>query len=437
MSHQIGVAQGTALYVGAVLGAGVLALPALAAAEAGPASVLAWAGLIVLSVPVAVAFAGLGRRYPDGGGVATFVARAAGPKLSAAVGWWFYLAVPAGAPSAALVGGQYVAHALGWGGPAELAVAAVLLAGAFGSNYVGLRLSGRLQLLLVGMLSLLLLAAIVIAAPHARAANLTPFLPHGWPAVGSAASLLFFSFAGWEAVTHLSGEFRDPRRTLPIVTALAVVIVGVLYLGLALTSVSVLGTSASTSQVPLTLLLASGIGDAARWVTAVAAVLLTFGTMNAYIAGASRLGAALGRDGALPGWLARGGGAGEVPRRSLSILAAATGAVVVVALAVGLTLGQLMLAASACFVAVTLAGLGAAVKLLPRRTPAWWGAVVAFPAMAVVLAFSTVFLAWPLALMLGALAFTHRAAAVRPTAVVLPIGEKPAEAGVPPLQKAA
>jgi amino acid transporter len=321
--HRIGVAQGTALYVGAVLGAGALALPTLAAAAAGPASVLAWAGLIALSVPVAAAFAALGRRYPDGGGVATFVARAAGPRMSAAVGWWFYFAVPAGAPAAALVGGQYVSHALGWGHRAELAVAAALLVAAFGSNCVGLRLSGRLQLLLVGMLALLLAAAIAIAAPHARLANLTPFAPHGWPA-------------------------------------------------------------------------------------AAAAVLLTFGTMNAYIAGASRLGAALGRDGALPAWLSRGGEAGQVPRRSLSALAAATTVVAVVAVVARLTLGELMLAASACFVAVTLAGLAAAVVLLRRRTPAWWGAVVAAGAMAVVLAFSRVFLAWPLALLAGALVFTRR-----------------------------
>lgn len=407
MTHRIGVAEGTALYVGAVLGAGVLALPALAASLAGPASVLAWAALIALSVPVAGAFAGLGRRYPDGGGVATFVARAGGPRISAAAGWWFYFAVPIGAPCNAYVGGQYVGHALGFGRLAQLGVAAVLLLAAFGSNYVGLRLSGRLQLALVGMLALLLLLAVLVAAPHSSRANLTPFLPHGWAAVGSAASLLFFSFAGWEAVTHLSGEFRDPRR-IPLVTGLAVAVIGVLYLGLALVSVAVLGTGGADAQVPLTALLATGLGDTARWITGVAAVLLTFGSMNAYIAGASRLGAALGRDGALPSWLSRGGAAGEVPRRSLTLLAAATGVAILVAGGLQLRLDQFMLAASACFVATTLAGLLAAVKLLPRRTAAWWGAVVASVAMAVVLAFSGVFLAWPLALLLGAVAYSRR-----------------------------
>lgn len=44
------IPQGTALYVGAVLGTGVIALPALTAEVAGPASLVAWAALVVLSI---------------------------------------------------------------------------------------------------------------------------------------------------------------------------------------------------------------------------------------------------------------------------------------------------------------------------------------------------------------------------------------------------
>ncbi|MGW3812478.1 amino acid permease [Streptomyces sp. NPDC005046] len=102
--------------MGAVLGPGVLALPSSAAAAAGPASVLAWAGLIALSLPVALVFAALGARHPDGGGVSAFVRRAFGERAAAPVGWWFYWAVPLGVPAAALIGGAYVAAAAGLGG---------------------------------------------------------------------------------------------------------------------------------------------------------------------------------------------------------------------------------------------------------------------------------------------------------------------------------
>ncbi|UMG91435.1 hypothetical protein [Nocardioides sp. TF02-7] len=64
----LSVPQGAALTLGAVLGTGVISLPGLAAEAAGPASLVAWLGLVVLSVPLAATFAALGARHPDGGG---------------------------------------------------------------------------------------------------------------------------------------------------------------------------------------------------------------------------------------------------------------------------------------------------------------------------------------------------------------------------------
>jgi amino acid efflux transporter len=84
--------QGAALYVGAVLGTGVIALPALAADVAGPASLLAWLALVLISVPLAATFAALGARYPDAGGVATYVRNAFGARAAAVVGWCLWKA---------------------------------------------------------------------------------------------------------------------------------------------------------------------------------------------------------------------------------------------------------------------------------------------------------------------------------------------------------
>jgi amino acid efflux transporter len=85
----------TALYVGAVLGPGVLILPALAAEAAGPASVLAWVALLALSAPLAITFAALGVRYPEAGGTAAYARAAFGPRAGAVTGWWFLAGVAA------------------------------------------------------------------------------------------------------------------------------------------------------------------------------------------------------------------------------------------------------------------------------------------------------------------------------------------------------
>src|SRR5918911_446782 len=105
----MGVTRGAALYVGALIGPGLLLVPALAAQAAGAASVVAWGGLLVLSAPLAVTFAALGVRHPVAGGVAAYVAKGLGNTAGAITGGWFLAAVLLGAPAVSLIGGVYVA----------------------------------------------------------------------------------------------------------------------------------------------------------------------------------------------------------------------------------------------------------------------------------------------------------------------------------------
>ncbi len=72
LRRTITVPHGVALYLGAVVGAGVLLLPGLAASQAGPASLVSWGFDCVLGIPLALTFAALAARSPDAGGVATY-----------------------------------------------------------------------------------------------------------------------------------------------------------------------------------------------------------------------------------------------------------------------------------------------------------------------------------------------------------------------------
>jgi amino acid efflux transporter len=351
----LSVSQGAALSVGAVLGTGLISLPALAAGAAGPASLAAWIALIVLSAPLAWTFAALGARYPDGGGVSTYAGMAFGPRVSAAVGWCFYFAVPLGAPVAVAFTGGYVSDVLGGGRVTELATFLVIVGTAYTMNWFGLKVSGRIQLVLSVSLVVLLVVTVIAALPHARWSNLTPFAPHGWAGVGAAAALLVWGFAGWEALSSLSGEYRNPRRDVPRATLIAVAVVGVLYLAVATVSVLALGPALAGSRAPLADLLAIGLGGPVRVITAVVAVVLTLGAVNAYFAGASRLGAALAAEGALP---ARVFG---TQRRSLTFIFLSS----IVAVLLPLELHTATLLVTGCFTLVYVIGTAAAVRLLP------------------------------------------------------------------------
>src|SRR5215468_767623 len=239
-------ARGAALYIGAILGPGLLLLPGLAAAEAGPASILAWLALSGLSGLFAGVFSALGRHIPSAGGVMGYVTSGLVPRAGRATGWMFLAGVVGGAPIVCLIGASYVTDLTGGGQLARAAVAAGLLLTVIGLAAGGLRASAAAQLVLVSLLTVVVVVAAAGSAGAERAGNWAPFAPHGWLSVGSAAATLMFSFVGWEAVAPLTTRFADPRRQLPRVVAIALAVTTVLYLGLAIATISVLGPQAAT-----------------------------------------------------------------------------------------------------------------------------------------------------------------------------------------------
>ena len=401
----LGVLRGSALYVGALIGPGVLLVPALAVQAAGAASIVAWACLLVLSAPLACTFAALGVRHPVAGGVTAYVRVGLGDGPAAVTGACFMTAVLLGGPAVALIGGYYVADLTGSGTTVAVGVGLAMCGVVLGANACGLRVSSGFQLVLSAALVVVIATAVGVALPSRGGDNWAPFAPHGWWAIGSAASILVWLFIGWESMAQLAGEFRCPGRDLPRAMAVAFGVVAALYLGLAVATISV--TAGSSSKVPLADLVAVGFGRAGRDATAILAVALTMGTMNVYTGGSAKLAAALAQEGALPRWLG-GDARRSVPRRPLLVLAV-TAPALLLALGAGFSnAADLVRATSACFVAVYLLALGSATRILTGRTRL--AAVVSVALTAAVAVFSAGFLLVPLAAAAITLGARHVAA---------------------------
>ena len=337
-------------------------------------------------------------RFPEAGGTAAYARAAFGARTGAVTGWWFLAGVVIGAPAVALIGGFYVADLLGAGEAGAIAGAAAMIGIVVAANVAGVHTTAKLQLVLAGVLAALLVVAVVSALPESRSENWTPFAPRGWAAVGTAASLLMFSFIGWEAVSHLAGELRDPDRQLPRAIFAALAVVVVLYLGLAVATLGVLG-SGTGSTVPLAELMEAGLGAPGRSATAVLAVLLTVGTMNAYVAAAVQLSGALAREGASAPRLGR-------PTVALGALAGISAALLALLATDVLGTEDLIHASGAAFVAVYVSATAAGTRLLAG--PARWAAGIAFAAVVVVFAFAGAFVAVPAAIAAVVLLATHR-----------------------------
>lgn len=260
----LGIWRGAALYVGSLVGPGILLVPALAVPAAGPASVIGWAVLLVLSTPLAYTFAALGMRLPVSGGVAAYVQMGFGAAAGAITGGWFLTAVLIGGPAVSLIGGYYVADLTGAGTTAAAAIGLTIFALVLAANALRLRLSSRLQLIVAAILTLVIAIAVGRALPTRATHNWTPFAPHGWWAIGTASNILVWLFVGWEAVAQLACEFEKPAKQLPRAMPIAFGVVTVLYVGLAIATVGV--TAGSFSKVPLRISSrsVSALGDATR-----------------------------------------------------------------------------------------------------------------------------------------------------------------------------
>ncbi|HEV2591331.1 MAG TPA: amino acid permease [Gaiellaceae bacterium] len=428
----LGVTRGTALYVGALIGPGLLLVPSLAAHAAGPASIVAWGLLLVFSVPLMVTFAALGVRHPVTGGVSAYVQEGFGATAAAITGNAFMTAVAFGGPAVSLIGGFYVADLTGSGTTVAVAVAVGIITLVYGANWLGLRVSSSFQLAFAAVLVGVVALAIGVALPSRATHNWAPFAPHGWWAVGTAASILVWMFVGWEAMAQLAGDFRDPARDLPRAMTLAFVIVTVLYVGLAAATIAV--TAGSGSRVPLADLISVGFGRAGRDATAVLAVALTMGTMNVYTGSMAKLAAALARDRALPGWL--GGDAHRsIPRRPLAVMYVEHLLLLAVLAAGGASASTFVRATSACFVLVYVLALASAARITTGGVRVCAG--VALVLIVAVGAFSGWYLLVPAAtaLLTAALRYTaarhvqglrnlREEAGVRPSPVALDGGDE-------------
>ena len=224
--------QGAALSIGAVLGTGVIALPALAAADRRPGVLpdrLAGADPAVRAAGRHVRRA---RRAPPRRRRCldlrpTRLRPPRAPPWSAGASTSRFRSARRPRPCSPA---QYVAAAVGGGrAPCCHRGGLILDRGAMnrsacgcpaGCNWCSPRCWWRLLVLTV-----------VIALPHARLAEPGP-LRRTAGARHRRRPPPFWSgaFAGWEAVTSLAADFRRPARDVPRATAIAVVVVGVLYL---------------------------------------------------------------------------------------------------------------------------------------------------------------------------------------------------------------
>jgi len=172
----------------------------------------------------------------------------------------------------------------------------------------GIRESARVNAVMVSIKILVLLFFIFVGYRWVQPANWTPFAPNGWGGISAGAAIVFFAYIGFDAVSTVAEETKDPQRNLPlgilaslVVCTIFYVVVSAVFTGLI--SYSDLKTSLATEQAePLTLALKHA-NPQLSWAVGIVA----FGSVIAHTAvllvfqlGQPRIFFAMARDGLLP-----------------------------------------------------------------------------------------------------------------------------------------
>ncbi|TMI28501.1 amino acid permease [Candidatus Bathyarchaeota archaeon] len=352
------------LYMSSVLGSGVLVLPGLAARIAGPASLLAWLLLSLASYPLAYTFASLSARKPESGGVYSFARESFGLETADAVGWLFIVWYVTGAPVVTVIAASYLSYAIPLSKTMIYVVAALIILGTFLINYRGIVVSGKVQLAVIVAIVGLLLTAVIASVPLVRVENFTPFFPNGILPIGVAAALIFWSYLGYENVSNVAEEFKNPERDFSRSITLSVIVIGALYLSVAIATVGTQAYKAGGSVAPFAAILSNALGIYGGISTGVLAVFIIFGTVNAYTTGMSRVVYSVAKEGGLPRAIARIHGKTGVPHLSLVLLTGLGMITLVVSYFLSIDLQTALLIPSGAAILVYVIGSASGVKLL-------------------------------------------------------------------------
>jgi amino acid efflux transporter len=363
----ITVKHAVAIYVSSVLGAGILVIPGLAARTAGPGSLLAWVFLSLASYPFAFTFSSLSARRPESGGIYSFAKEAFGSGVSSMTAWLFVAWVVLGAPAITLAAGTYLAYAFPISGPSVFAVAFGILALAYAVNLFGIRLSGRVQVLVVALMLSVLALGVVASSQAIKPSNFSPLLPFGLGSVGVASALIVWSYLGYENVSNVAEEFKDPEKDFGRSVTISVLLVSALYLSVAFTVVGTGAYESGGGVTPFAEMMSSVFGTYGGAAVSILAVVIIFSTVNAYTAGMGRVVYAAARDGNLPRFLAKVDPRTGVPRRALLALFS----MIILGLAIyyllGVDLQSAFLATSGAAVLTYVVGSAAGVRLLAGK----------------------------------------------------------------------
>ena len=248
----------TLLGIGAIIGTGIFVLTGIAAAtQAGPALVLSFVISGFVCALAALAYAELAACVGGSGSAYGYCYAAFGELIAWIIGWDLLLEYAISVAAVANGWAGYFCEALtavglplpvhltrapDAGGWFNLPAASIILL-LMGLLILGARESARINAVMVGIKLITITVFMAVASQHVDPALWHPFMPFGWYHIGddgrpvgvlAGASVVFFAYVGFDAVSTATEEAKNPRRDIPLGIVGALTFCTIIYIAVSL-----------------------------------------------------------------------------------------------------------------------------------------------------------------------------------------------------------
>ena len=325
LQRVLGVWSAASIVIGTVIGSGVFLVPTAMIAKVGSVKMLfvVWIVAGLLSLFGALTYAELAAAMPEAGGEYVYLNAAYGPFWGYLYGWTqfsvaksgsiatlaagFYTYLTVFLPVLAqpvvvtpyMIGPNHTRFEIHYGQLVAIAVILILA----GINYVGVRVGGNVQVFVTG-LKLLLIFAIIAVGLFSGKGDFSHLSQHIDTDAGAVAGFFaamvsaLWAYDGWNNVSMVSSEIRDPARNLPrsLILGTMAVIVTYLLINVAYFYVLTPAEVAGSERVAANMM-AHLYGSGAAAMVSVAVLISIFAALNGSILTGSRVPFAMARDG--------------------------------------------------------------------------------------------------------------------------------------------
>ncbi|MCK9207811.1 MAG: amino acid permease [Salinivirgaceae bacterium] len=266
LNRTLGPVNITLLGIGAVIGAGIFVLTGTAAANyAGPGIVISFIISGIACGFAALCYAEFASMLPVAGSAYTYAYATMGKTVAWIIGWDLILEYLFSASAVAVGWSGYMVSFLNDFGihiprafcsaPFIQSADGIVRSGAFfdipamlivglltAILYVGIKESTRFNNLIVYVKVGVVLLFVFVGYKYINLANWTPFIPEntgkfgefGWSGILRGAGVIFFAYIGFDAVSTVAQEAKNPKRDMPIGIILSLAVCTILYIAVAL-----------------------------------------------------------------------------------------------------------------------------------------------------------------------------------------------------------